>query len=479
MRTISVLPETLRRKNISLQQASDLSGIAHEDLQKLSAGDASAIKLSTLAALCSALLCAPEDVLRVQEQAEPAPVEKNSRIRRVVTCQSRALSTVALLVCTVISVWFLAGVVSQVNPVDFYVYHHTAALASVGEHIYAENIQGTVMPAGGLPFTYTPFAALILLPLTLFPAPVAYVLWSGASALIMGAVLRSLLPRQHRHKPFVVGALALAASCSIVMASHIIFGQINVFLMALVLFDVCRNPKNTYLRRLPPGALIGLAAAVKLTPALFIAYFIISGQKRAAIGSALAAFAATVLAAVIYPEMSFDFASRVIWKLSDRVSLNGLFATSGNNSIQGAFAALGDWTSTPALALTLVVAALGLGAATTTYRRGEVVQAAIIVGLTACLASPVSWMHHWVYLLPGLLILWRRGGQKTQIFCYGSAIILLATGPNLGDILLGFDEPFLLPLAIALRESLLLIGLSIIVLLSRRASFRRRNRSES
>ncbi|MBE4720564.1 glycosyltransferase 87 family protein [Pseudarthrobacter sp. AB1] len=466
-RTVSVLNETLRRKNTSLEGASELSGVALADLRKLHDGDAASIRVSTLIALCTALDCAPEDVLRVQNQPQQISLRKEGLIRRTVAYQSRVLSTLALLAGSTLSVWFLVAVVSQINPVDFYVYHYAASLAFAGENIYAGNIQGIDMPAGGLPFTYAPFAALVLLPLNLFPAPVAYLLWSGASALIMTSVLRNLLPPVHRNKPFIVGALALTASGSIVMASHIIFGQINVFLMALVLFDVCRNNEGRFLRRIPRGALIGVAAAVKLTPALFIVYFIISGQKRAAAGSALAAGAATVLAFMIFPEMSLDFMTRVLWNLSDTVSLNGFFATSGNNSIQGAFAALGTWTALPALVLTLAVAALGLNAASITYRRGEAVQAAIIVGLTACLVSPVSWMHHWVYLLPGLIVLWKQGGQKTRAFCYVSAVILLATGPNLGDILFSFDQPLLLPLAVTLRESLLLMGIVSIALLAR------------
>ncbi|MGO2031789.1 MAG: glycosyltransferase 87 family protein [Glutamicibacter ardleyensis] len=463
--TISVLENTLRLRNISLDQAAQRTGVPVEDLHKLCIGDATGIKLSTLAVLCSKLDCNPDDVLQVKPQVPPASKIRNGIIRRAWACQSRWMSIVALFFSALISVCFLAGLVSQVNPVDFYVYHYGAGLAAAGENIYAGNIHGTDMPTEGLPFTYTPFAALAFLPLNILTAKTAYFLWSIASALTMGLVLRSLLPLKHRNQPAVVGIVGFIASCSIVMASHIIFGQINVFLMALVLIDIGRNSENRILRFIPRGVLVGIAAAVKLTPALFIVYFVITGQKRAALTSSIAALAVTVVAAFAYPSMSIDFATRVLWNLSDRVSLDGLFSTSGNNSIQGAFAALGDWTAIPAVALTLIAAALGLYAAARVFRRGGNIQAAIVIGLTACMVSPVSWMHHWVYLLPGLMVLWGRGGLRVRNFCLASGLILVATGPNLGDVLFSLNTPVLFPLAIVLRESLLLIGLCIVVLL--------------
>lgn len=465
-RTVSILSGLLRRKALSPQQASELSGVHLDDLHKLLTGDASGIRFSTLAALCSTLQCTPDDILRVQARPQRTP-PLTALVKRAVTYQSPALSRMALLASALVGVWLLVAVVSQVNPVDFYVYHYASSLALAGENIYSGNIQGLDMPPGGLPFTYTPFAALILAPLSLFPAPAAYLIWSLASALLMGIVLRRFLPPKHRDKPLVVGGLVLIASATIVMASHIIFGQINVFLMALVLFDVCRQRSNGLWQRIPPGVLVGVAAAVKLTPALFIVYFIVSRQKRAASGSLLAACGATVLAWLIYPDMTWDFLTGVLWSLSDRVSLDGFFATSGNNSIQGALAALGDWTSFPALLMSISVAVLGVYGASTTYRRGESAQAAIVVGLTACLVSPVSWMHHWVYLLPGLVILWRQGGRKTRTFCYLAAAVLVATGPNLGDAILGLHQPYLLPLAIILRESLLFIAVASAILLTK------------
>lgn len=468
LHTVSVLAETLATRNISMREAAQRSGMPLDDVRRLCTGHVSAIELSTLAALCSSLDCRIEDVLNVQCGSEDSRT-RFCWLRQAASFQSSWLTVVALIISSIISVCFLAGLVSRVNPVDFFVYHYASASAIAGDNIYAGNIHGPGMPAGGLPFTYTPFASLLFLPLNLLPAKTAYLLWSIASSLVMGMVLRRLLPLEHRNRPLANGLIGLIASCTIVMASHIIFGQVNVFLMALVLLDVGRTSENRLLARIPNGVLAGIAAAVKLTPALFIVYFIVTRQKPAALASSLAAVVATILAGLVYPGMTIDFAGRVLWNLSDRVSLDGFFATSGNNSVQGALAAAGSWTAMPATALTLAVAVFGLYAAATIFRRGGRIQAAVVVGITACMVSPVSWMHHWVYLLPGLLLLWVHGGRKTAKFCLASLVVLLATGPNLGDILLGSGEPLLIPLALVFRESLLLMGFAIVFLLLRQA----------
>lgn len=66
------------------------------------------------------------------------------------------------------------------------------------------------------------------------------------------------------------------------------FGQVNVFLKALVLTDVLL-PKPKYLRW-TTGILVGMAAAIKLTPLVFDFYFVIRKQWRGAITTG-AAFA--------------------------------------------------------------------------------------------------------------------------------------------------------------------------------------------
>src|SRR5947199_222106 len=64
------------------------------------------------------------------------------------------------------------------------------------------------------------------------------------------------------------------------VTNTISWGQINVLLMMLVALDVLwPNP------RWPRGALIGIAAAIKLTPAGFVLIFLLRKDFRAAVTS--------------------------------------------------------------------------------------------------------------------------------------------------------------------------------------------------
>ena len=60
------------------------------------------------------------------------------------------------------------------------------------------------------------------------------------------------------------------------------YGQVNLALMALVAADcLVRSP------RWPRGALTGIAAAVKLTPAAFVLFFLLRRDWRAAVTAAV------------------------------------------------------------------------------------------------------------------------------------------------------------------------------------------------
>ena len=67
------------------------------------------------------------------------------------------------------------------------------------------------------------------------------------------------------------------------------YGQVNTMLMALVVADLLPDRPGER-RRIPQGTLIGLAAAIKLTPMLFVVFAFLIGRRRVAI-TAMASFA--------------------------------------------------------------------------------------------------------------------------------------------------------------------------------------------
>jgi alpha-1,2-mannosyltransferase len=172
------------------------------------------------------------------------------------------------------------------------------------------------------------------------------------------------------------------------------FGQINRLLMALVLVDLAQPDDRKW-----KGAGVGLAAAIKLTPAIFVGYLVLTRRLRAA-AVACATFAATVaLGFLVLPAASRRFWFGGLFLNSERV---GGVAYAGNQSVNGALVRLfgGVSQARPAwLAAALLIGGGGLLLAAWASRRGEELLGIATCALTALLISPISWSHHWVWVV--------------------------------------------------------------------------------
>lgn len=273
-----------------------------------------------------------------------------------------------------------------------------------------------------LGFTYPPFAAVLFAPLAAVSFGTAKVLWWAAigMALIATVLLgfRSLGYRVDARLWSLSVLLAIAVTALEPVRTTIWLGQVNVFLMLLVLADLVFldliRPRST-LR----GILVGLAAGIKLTPGFFVLYLLVLRRWRAA-AVAIAAFLGTVVVGfVVIPRDSRDYWTTYLGS-ADRV---GRVDSPANQSINGFisqllayFGATGyrqpysdggtvfeapSWMWVPVAA---VVAILGLWASVIAYRRGWRLLSVTIIGMTTAASSPFSWGHHWVWCVPLLMV---------------------------------------------------------------------------
>ncbi|GHJ49738.1 membrane protein [Catellatospora sp. TT07R-123] len=257
-------------------------------------------------------------------------------------------------------------------------------------------------------FTYPPFAALVMLPMALVPWPVAIVFSCVATALVTWWLLRLLLTplaRQQGWPRWYVLALAL---CLVAvyepMRETFLFGQVNVYLLGLAAFDLLvlarRGSRWT-------GVAIGLATAIKLTPGIFIVYLLITRRWRAALTAAATAAAATLLAAAVAPDASREFWTSALWD-TDRV---GVLSFISNQSLQGVIARIGEVPGGKAIWAVLVLGVLALWfvRCREAVRRGDEVAGLAFTGIVGVLISPVTWVHHLVWLIPALVLLVQHG----------------------------------------------------------------------
>ena len=185
------------------------------------------------------------------------------------------------------------------------------------------------------------------------------------------------------------------------------FGQINVVLMTLVIADCV--PRRT---PWPRGLLLGLGIALKLTPAVFLLYFLLRRDRRAVLTSLASVVAAIAAGFALAWRDSWEYWTHTV-RNTDRI---GSASLNTNQNIAGTLARLGldehqrflPWV----LACFLVLALTVWAARRALLRAGEPVLAVICIALFGLAVSPVSWSHHWVWMLPAVLVTavlaWRR-----------------------------------------------------------------------
>jgi alpha-1,2-mannosyltransferase len=372
------------------------------------------------------------------------------------SAQPWVVTTVAAVIA-VTATWAYERI-RDVYPVDWVVYRYGSAAAWRGVDLYAGNLFGEHISSDGLPFTYTPFGALVLWPTNLGSMHVGFWGWSIASMLALLAVIAMVTPFDVRYRWTIVFSVTAVACATIMVYAHFFFGQINLLLMLLVVADLTRRDNSVLGERLPRGVLIGLAAAIKLTPGLFIVYLAVARQWRMFWWSVASCLGAFLVAFAVRPSLTIAFIDHGLWHLTDKVALGTKFATSGNNSIQGVLAAVGG-TRPLALVLTAVAAVLGVLLARRAAAHSGLLAGGLIIGLTATLISPISWVHHWVYLVPTAVFIWfHRGWWARAVVVAGTLMTVFAT-PEVGQDWLAHPSMLAACIGWLLREMLMLLGI--------------------
>nr|WP_229898197.1 glycosyltransferase 87 family protein [Streptomyces finlayi] len=257
-----------------------------------------------------------------------------------------------------------------------------------------------------LPATYPPFAAILFVPTTWLPVTAMKVCFFVGNLVLLAVLVRlswrfAKLPRREE---WILAATAFAIWLEPVFQTFV-YGQINLVLACLVLWDLSR-PKGS----LGKGVALGIAAGIKLTPAIFIVYLLVTGRIRNGL-TALASFVATVLFGIlVLPSASLDFWTRRMFEtdrvgkvwIVDNQSLQGLLARAMNSMEPGLV-----W-----LACAAVVGLAGLWIARRAVRAGQEEWGIVTVALTMLLVSPISWSHHWVWCVPLLALLLAEGRYR-------------------------------------------------------------------
>ncbi|MGW1372798.1 glycosyltransferase 87 family protein [Streptomyces sp. NPDC002446] len=367
--------------------------------------------------------------LELQQPTDPGgPAPGRNFVRRNPTLA-------AALVCLVsFTAFWIAQRLAHVTMLDLMVYRAEGETVRAGESLY-----DMVATSAHLPNTYPPFAALLFTPLTLLGVPAMRTLATAGNLLLLVGVVHLSLRLAGRPRRLPRPAAALAVSALLVWCEPVWttlrYGQINLLLAVLVLWDLTRRDTSRL-----AGVGIGIAAGIKLTPALFAVFLALAGaawavrQIRSGAGAraawnpwlrqaavATATFLATaLLSALVLPRDSYRFWTEIVFA-ADRV---GEVEITANQSLRGVVARLLH-THDPG-AVWMVAAGLtvllGLALAAGSLLRAAAAPAADGPGrawaaagcaATALLVSPISWSHHWVWCVPTLILLGSEALDRT------------------------------------------------------------------
>lgn len=280
------------------------------------------------------------------------------------------------------------------SPTDLGVYRDAALGLLEGKNLYDESW------GIGLPFTYPPVAALLFIPCVLLPMPVVMLVWTvlGVAAIARIAQLVSVSLHLPRLAPVLVVVLGLAEPS----ISTVLFGQVNLFLAWLVVEDVLgRGARSRW-----GGVLTGVAAGIKLTPAVFWLPRLLGGDRRGALLAPLAGLGTLAASALVLPGMSWQYWTQVVWDPTrpgpahyalNQSAAGWLARTLGRDSG-------GEVGGLVSLGVTLAILAITLPLLARLWRREERLGAILVAAGLSALVSPISWSHHLV-LIP-LLGLW-------------------------------------------------------------------------
>lgn len=350
-------------------------------------------------------------------------------------------------------------------PVDYGVYRSVGSLIFLGESIYIKPPGGIFLPPG-LPFVYTPFTALILSVFAFFPEPLGIFLWTFLNASAFCTII--LLSWHGRNKRIILFLLVMFSFFN-VSVQHFIFGQINMILVLMCLYDFLRKEN----KNIPKGTLIGIAAGIKLTPLLFVAFFIYAKKWKEAIFSIISGLFTIMIGGVFLPCDSYQYFGSKIFNLSSVVDLGENFATSGNSSLQGVVARI--WGVRENFWVTLISVLVAIWAfwiAREFCKMNDNLAACAVLGITSCLLSPVSWLHHWIWVIPA--ILWSfTGTHRDRLFAAVWSVLCLAQSTDLGDLLGNHTHYFFL--SELLRSSMVIMSVFWLTLMSLKIIYKQPN----
>lgn len=274
-----------------------------------------------------------------------------------------------------------------------------------GNHALRPDLYSVQFALPYLRFTYPPFSALLFWPmartLSLMSAQTVWTLVNVVA--LFGLIAMSLRAARPKMTGSVVVRWALVAMLPAMLLAPVFLtiglGQVNLIVCLLVLFDLV-GPRRIGRFTAPLGVATGMAAAVKLTPLIFLVYLVLTERRRGALTGAVTFLACSAVPFALNPQVSWAYWTRYVF---DAKRAGALFGVS-NQNIDSALSRLfhAPLPQTLLLPIGVGVGVLGLWLAVRAHRQASSLLGLLVCATTGLLISPITWTHHLVWIVPTL-----------------------------------------------------------------------------
>ena len=298
--------------------------------------------------------------------------------------------------------WFACSAAGQprwgLAPVDMRVFRDAGLVVRHVRPLYHPHLASPLYDrlfSNGEPFDYPPFAALPFALMSYLPLSALAELAAMADVVaLLVAIWVTFGALGYQRGAGRLGLTLLAAAAVFFtepVQRTMYLGQVEVVLMALVMWDMCQPDERRW-----KGAGVGIAAGIKLLPLLFIPYLLLTRRFRQAAVASGAFLATLIVGFIALPRDSWQWLVQGLFlKANVHIDLHW----SGNQSLMGILLrsgyphAHGEWLVAAAIAIIL-----GTAGAVLLDRAGHRVVAVLMIALTTLLVSPLSWDDHWVWI---------------------------------------------------------------------------------
>ncbi|WP_425572926.1 bifunctional glycosyltransferase 87/phosphatase PAP2 family protein [Streptomyces blastmyceticus] len=293
-------------------------------------------------------------------------------------------------------------------------------------------------------FTGTPFAGLVLKPLTKAAEQSLGIGWTLGTLLLVVALAlvaaRSLpAPVTRRTALLATPAAIILAVLSLPVRNTFTLGQTSIIPVLLVLLACCL-PRLARGSGPASGILVGVAAALQPAVLLFAVLLWLTGRRRAAAASGVTFAVGTAVAWLAMPDDSWTYWFHHIAGAGLGEAPDGL----ANQSLHGLLLRIGLHGPAELVLyglLAVAVAVLGLRRAARYALDGQLLLATALTGCVAVAVSPTAWQHQQLWIL--LAVVGRVGRRRADRLVWPVLVVLVMT---LTSTVLMPDNPLLRPL---------------------------------